>query len=618
MKIPLNWLKDYVETNKSPREIAASFTQLGLMLDKPEDGSGVLDLEHRMDRSDWLSIIGCARDFAAFEKLKLKYPETSTKKLSKVTPSEMIEITVNTPHVRRFNTRLVKNVKVAESPDWLKDRLTAYGIKSINNVVDITNYVMVELGQPMHAQDTAKLKKREITLRKAAKGEKIKTILGTTVTLDPEIFVLSSGGVGTVIGGIVGGIDTSVTKGTTEIILDAGNYDQSVIRKNSRKLKIINETVSRYDKFLHPDLCEIALDRATLLLETLAGATVYNNFDYYPNPTKSVMMTFTYKRLKTLSGMDIQIKDVKRVLTALEYQIVDETRDSLKLVIPYFRTDVEVEDDIVADILRISDYSNIPTSPLTTPVPTDITPMILRFEEYLRDLLVAQGAHEHITASLVKESGSDGEILLSNALSTDQNALRQSLTPNLTSVYDNYNKHKIIDPLLFEIGKVFNKAKSNYLETSELAVYGSPERVSSCLSTLMYQLGIGFVVNNEGQIKVGDSIVGQKDSHSFVLYTSTLTSHYHKYGGIVSEFEHVIKRDLSLIASNTVSYYDITKTIESTNPKFTYLSKMVTRVNNNINYVLTLTWPENYPDVDTELAAVIKLLNKELKVTSKS
>lgn len=132
------------------------------MLDKPLDESGVLDLEHRMDRSDWLSILGCSRDLAAFEKLKLNLP-SNTAKLPRIPASELVEIKVESPIVRRFFTRIFKGVKVAPSPAWLKERLVAYGIRSINNVVDITNFVMVEYGQPLHAQDISQLKKREIT-----------------------------------------------------------------------------------------------------------------------------------------------------------------------------------------------------------------------------------------------------------------------------------------------------------------------------------------------------------------------------------------------------------------------------------------------------------------------
>lgn len=616
MKIPINWLKDYVETNKSPREITASFTQLGLMLDKPLDDSGVLDLEHRMDRSDWLSILGCARDFAAFENIRLKYPVTSTNKLNKVKQSEMVEITVNSPHVRRFNTRLVKNVKVAESPAWLKDRLTAYGIKCINNVVDITNFVMVEYGQTLHAQDIAKLKKREITLRPAKKGESVKTILGTTVALDPDVFILSSGGVPTVIGGIVGGLDTSVTNSTTEIILDSGNYDQSVIRKNSRKLKIINESVSRNDKFLHPDLCEIALDRATYLLETLASATVYTNVDYYPIKVKPVNMTLTYQRLKTLSGMDLAVKDIKRILTALEYQIVDEAKDSLKLVIPYFRTDVEVEDDVVADILRINDYTNIPTTPLTNPVPTDITPKIMQFEDHLRDLLVAQGAHEHITASLVKESGVKGEILLSNALSTDQNALRHSAIPMLKEVKANYAKHQTNQTVIFEIGKSFELIKGKYEEKRELYIVGN--EASQTLATLMKQLGIKYLVNKEGLVLVENATVGILAVGALTLSTEKLLINRKEYVGIISDFSHVIKRDLSLITPTNISYYDIASAIEELKPNFSYNCKSVEKVGKSLNYLLTFTWTLDCDGVDTELSKVIAHITSKLKIQSKT
>ena len=616
MKIPLNWLKDYVKTDASPREIAASFTQLGLMLDKPLDDSSVLDLEHRMDRSDWLSIIGCARDYAAFNKLKLNYPKSNAKKLPLVSPSEMVEITVNTPVVRRFNTRLVKNVRVGESPDWLKERLTAYGIKSINNVVDITNYVMVELGQPMHAQDLAKLKKREITLRPAKAGETVKTILGTTVTLDKDIFVLSSGGVATVIGGIVGGIETSVTNNTTDIILDAGNYDQSVIRKNSRKLKIINETVSRYDKFLHPDLCEIALDRATYLLESITGATVFVNHDYYPVPPAPVVQKLTFARLKILSGMDLPISVVKRILTALEYQILSSTKDGLTLKVPYFRTDVEVEDDVVADILRINDYSSIPTSPLDTPVPKDITPAILTFEERLRDLLVSFGAHEHITASLVKESDDNGEILLSNALSADQNALRTSAIPKLMGVRSNYQKHQVGVPIIFEIGKSFKQLNGKYQEIRELAIVG--HNVERSLATLMHQLGIKYLVTNAGEIIISNTTIGRLEFGAANLDTTLLLQYQHKYAGIISDFTHVIKRDISLITPKSITYFDISSVIEATHPNFNYSCKSIDRIGKDINYVLTLTWLHDEKSIDVELSEVIAKVTKKLGIKSKT
>jgi phenylalanyl-tRNA synthetase beta chain len=186
MKVPLIWLKDYIDTKKTPKEIAESFTALGLMLDKPIE-KDVLDLEHRMDRSDWLSIIGCARDFAAMEGLKFKFPELNKTAGKQPKKSQIIDIKIECPDlVHRFNTRVFRGIKVKKSPKWLSERLEAYGIPSINNIVDITNFVMVELGQPMHAQDIAKMEKPEIVIRRAKDNEEITTLLGQQIKLNSK------------------------------------------------------------------------------------------------------------------------------------------------------------------------------------------------------------------------------------------------------------------------------------------------------------------------------------------------------------------------------------------------------------------------------------------------
>lgn len=616
MKIPLNWLSDYAKTDKSPREIAASFTQLGLMLDKPLDDSGVLDLEHRMDRSDWLSILGCARDFAAFEDIKLKYPETNKTKLGQISPSELIEISVKTPHVRRFTTRIIKNIKVGDSPKWLRERLTAYGIKSINNVVDITNYVMVEYGQPMHAQDIAKLKGKDITIRPSKKGEQITTILGTTIELGDDTFILTSGGKPTVIGGIVGGIDTSVSESTTDIILDAGNYDQAVIRKTSRRLKILNETVSRYDKFLDPRLTILAMERATYLLTTLCGGVAYENVDYYPSPVKPKTQSLHFDRLAQIGGIHLDLKKIKHILTSLEYRIVEESKTKLVLEIPAFRTDVEVEDDLVADILRINNYSNLPTIALSTTVPKEITPRIVNFEEKLRDILVGIGAHEHITTSLVKAGEAKSQILLTNALSTDQNALRYELLSNLRLIAQNYSKHKAIVTGLFEIGKVFHQENKEYKELRLLGVISNEAK--DMLATLLSTLQIKYQINNQGQIYSGSTKLGEIVNDRFELDTTKLIELSTSYSRIISEFSHDITRDISLIAKPDISYYDIEKVIQSLSLHNTELGcKSFTKIGNERNYLITLTW-KNDVHIDEDIKSILKELKAKLNIISKS
>lgn len=621
MKIPLIWLKDYIETDKTAKELAVSFTQLGLMLDKPIDDKNVLDLEHRMDRSDWLSVLGCARDLAAYENLPLKIPKSAGKTGKSLDPNAKISIKVETPAVRRFATRIFKGVKVARSPQWLIDRLESYGIASINNIVDITNFVMVEYAQPMHAQDLAKLKGQDITIRNAKPGERLTTLLGTEVKLDQDAFVLTSGGEVTVIGGIVGGKNTGVTDSTIDIILDAGNYDSRVIRQVSRKLKILNETVSRYDKFLDPRTIDHALARATELILELAGGEYYHNDDYYPNPVEPQSMTLRYARLAKLSGMQIPLSRIKSILKALDYAIIEEGSDGLTVEIPYFRTDIEVEDDLVSDILRINNYQNIPPQPLTSPVPLDLTTPIYRFEDKLRDLLLSQGGHEHITNSLTNYAGSQNQIKLANALTTEQDALRVDLHEGLSKVTASYTKHKSPYHFVFEIGKVFHLSQDKYLETRCLtALFTNQIEASSSLSTLISSLGIGqYHINQSYQIILGKEIVGTINQNTYTLYPEVLINYPKPYSGIVSEFSHTTSQDISLLAKPSLTYADILDQLKQLKGSWLKIEcRSFTKLESVNNYLLRLTWDSTSSTIQADKENILKTLKAKLDISSKS
>ncbi len=501
MRIPLEWLKQYIEIDKSAKDMAESFTSLGLMLEK-QISDDILELEHRMDRSDWLSIIGCARDLAAYENARFKLPEMYNKKGK---DNGGVKVRVECPQlVHRFNTRVFRGVKVKESPKWLKNRLMEYGMTPINNIVDITNYVMIEIGNPLHAQDLSKFQKQEIIIRIAKDGEEITTLDGTVVKLDKNTFVLTQNDKPIVIGGIVGGLSTAVDFNTTDIVLDAGNYSQASVRKTARKLKIQNETVLRYDKYLHPKLTEWAIARATQLILELAGGEYYENEDYYPKPYPKKDMTLRLSRIKKLSGLDFNMNVIKRILTALDYEIIEEENDSLRLKIPFFRTDIEVEDDIAADILRINGYHKIPAQLIQTAPPKDITPELYKFEDKIRDSLTRLGLHEHISDPIVSRNAKNSnQVVLENALSSDKNALRTSIFDTLHSIVEEYRKHRIPEVGIFEIGKVY-KLKGNpeninsYSEPrrvtviyeSELSPYDNSIRLREILSGLLLDLGI--------------------------------------------------------------------------------------------------------------------------------
>ncbi len=605
MKIPITWLKDYVETDKKPAEIAKVFTSLGLMLDKPIDGD-VLDLEHRMDRADWLSVIGCARDFAAFEGLKLHEQKVYGKPGKSVVAKKRITITGKTTAAHRFNTRVFRGVKIGPSPKWLVDRLEAYGMESKNNIVDITNYTMVEYGQPLHAQDIAKLPAPEITLRKATSGETITTLLGTTVVLDRETDILASGGKPVVIMGIVGGAETGVTETTVDILLDAGNYDARVIRKTSRRLRIMNETVSRCDKFLDPRLTEVALARATELILEIAGGTYYENEDWYPHPKLPQSEVLHFARLAQLSGMDIPIAQVKRTLRALEYQIIEESDDALTVEVPYFRTDIEVEDDLVADILRIGDYTNIPATPLASPVPVDITSALYRFEDRLRDVCAAMGCDEHITDPLVKATGRVGEIHLANSLSEDQNALRTSLVPGLVHVQNTYKKHGIATPV-FELGSVYDGTASTQSETRQLTVVGSDP--SGYLATILSALGIKnySLSSHEADpvlVLVNLKLVGTISTSSFTLNTAALIEHVSPYQSLKTEIAHVPSLDISLTLPTGTHFEKAAKILAKSAPKPSSIA-VIERYENSL--LVRLTWDKQI-DADKVRLSLVKAL----------
>lgn len=598
MKIPLEWLKEYVNTNKSAKEIARSFTLLGLLLDKIEDidGNEVLDLEHRMDRSDWLSILGCARDFAAFEGLEFKYPNVHKDPGKPISEEDKVRIQVDCPDlVKRFNTKVFHNVKVKESPNWLKNRLKEYGIASINNIVDITNYVMIEYGQPMHAQDIDKMERQEIVIRRARQGETLTTLLGETVNLDDEAFVLTQNDKPTVLGGIVGGQSTAVDETTTKIVLDAGNYNQTNVRRSSRRYKIQNETVLRYDKFLHPMLTQKAIERATYLILELAqpenGKVEYfENEDWYKNKEDEKEMTLTLNRLTQMSGMQFELNRVKEILESLEYEVLDETKDnegSLTVKVPYFRTDVEVEDDLVADVLRINSYENIPITPINTAPPKEITPAIYKFEEKLRTLLLSLGFHEHISDPLVPVNSHDEndkkQIVLENALSSEKSALRTSAYETLIPVVRNYKKHKMVEVKIFEIGSVYfndnieNRVIEIIVKDFNASVYENSRNLKSLLAAILQNLGISDyeikIKDKNAEIWAESSLsnekinIGSINLESLTFTTQNLMEATTQSSRVVHKFENEIIEDLSVTIPLGQPFGEIYKVIKAYNNK---------------------------------------------------
>jgi phenylalanyl-tRNA synthetase beta chain len=610
MILPLIWLKDYVNTSKSPKEIAKVFTEIGLMLDRPIT-SEILDLEHRMDRADWLSITGCARDFAAYEDIKFHFPKLESETLEKAAE---VFVKVESSKVNRFRTRVIKNVKIGESPDFIKERLTSYGLPVINNIVDITNYVMLEIGQPLHAQDLAKFEKKEIILRDTKEGETIQTLDSSHIKLPENTLVLSESDNPICIGGIVGGLKTGVTNETTTIVLDAGNYSQSDIRKTSRKVNIRNETVARSEKFLALELVDLAIIRATDLILEIAGGEAFENSDYYKEKTHKKKMTLTYERLALISGDTKYFSKAAQILARQEYKILEETEKKIKVEIPFFRTDIEVEDDIIADVLRIYGYSKIKPEPILNYPPVEITSQETLMENSLNNILISAGFHEHITDPIVKYDGIESRILLMNSVNSDKDALRISLKETLINTLINYQKHNIYEVKIFEIGNKYYKEKNEFIEEKIIGVIyenGNPEsrsfRIRAILDTILTKLGISYsLIKSKNNISIvsKNEEIGFFDGNYLELSVKKLVKFYEFKPQIVTEFENLAKEDLTFISHIDFDNGEIIEYIKNLNPLITkvdYLNEYLEGTTRKV----TIRFATSYPDE-------IKRLRKEI------
>ncbi len=472
MKIPIGWLKDYIEV-KDEQALIDSLTAIGHMQDgPPKEGAlgNVYDLEIRQNRPDCLSIVGIAREAAAARGDKLNKPHAKPQPLSEMSGGYTVTIK-DSSQCYRFNTLVLENIKVGESPQFIKERLEAYGIKVVNNVVDITNFVMVELGQPLHAFDLAKMGKQSVVIRSASKGEELEVLGAQTVKLTEEDLLVATEESAIAVAGIIGGAGTAVDDSTTSILLEAATYNQAYIRRTSRRLQLRTEASTRHEKFLHPKLTEIALTRAVELLVKHAGAKVANHIDTYPHPKKEPTIALHISKIKTLGGVSLKKSEIEKILEDLFIAARPGDGDLLEVTPAYFRTDLAIEEDIIEEVIRIHGYEHIPATLPHQPPPPSLEGSEITKEEAVRDLMVEAGYDEQITEPLVEKNETQRDpVVLQNSLNSDKTMLRTSLKASLAGCIKNQQKYgkKIIQ--LFEVGKIYYKEGAGYKEQKMLGV----------------------------------------------------------------------------------------------------------------------------------------------------
>jgi phenylalanyl-tRNA synthetase beta chain len=420
----------------------------------------MLTFELTPNRPDSMSAIGIARDLAALASIKLRRPQIDLTEVA--TPaSDSIKVSIDDPEAcPRYAARIIKNVKIARSPWWVRKRLLACGVRPISNVVDITNLVMLECGHPLHAFDLDRFGSDEVVVRRAHDREKFSTLDGQEHSLDEQVLLITNGKSGVAAGGVMGGLNSEVEDDTTNILLEAAYFNPSVIRKSRRKLETVTESSSRFEKGADPNGIEYALNRAAQLMHELCGGEVHAGIvDCYPKRIEPRTIEFRPARCNAVLGSNYSAERMKQILTDLELHVSGD--DPLVVTAPTFRPDLEREIDLIEEVVRIEGFDSIEDSV------TNIGPLFSRtlpedqFAREARWVLTACGFDEMLdhglgSSRVAKLFNPDlPQVRILNPVSEELDIMRNSLAPSALAAVSHNLAHRVLDLRLFELGKVY-------------------------------------------------------------------------------------------------------------------------------------------------------------------
>jgi len=427
------------------------------------------------NRADAASHLGTARDIAAFLKIAIHKPDVSAFKVNNL--SRVVKVVIeNEAACPRYSAVTISGVEVKESPGWLKERLAVIGIRSINNIVDATNYVLHDLGQPLHAFDADAIKGNIVIVKNCAEGTPFKTLDGIERKLSADDLMICNAEEPICIAGVFGGIGSGVKETTKNIFLESAYFNAVSVRKTAKRHGLKTDASFRFERGTDPDMTVFALKRAALLIQQVAGGLISSEVsDNYPNPVKPFGIEVSYKTIDRLIGKAIPHDEIKVIIKALDIKIADETNEGLSLNVPPFRVDITRDVDIVEEILRIYGYNNIeiPTQ-VRASLNNSRRPEKDSVQSVLSDLLTANGFNEIMSNSLTKSAYSsnlDKAVRILNPLSNDLDVMRQTmLYSGLEAIAYNQNR-KNPDLKLYEFGKVYSVENEKYNETQRFAIY---------------------------------------------------------------------------------------------------------------------------------------------------
>jgi phenylalanyl-tRNA synthetase beta chain len=425
----------------------------------------IYETEVTANRGDWLSHFGVAREVAALLGTRMRRPairlRESKMKASRVAAVKILDI----EKCPRYSARVLRGVSIAPSPQWLKDRLTAVGMRPINNVVDVTNYVMLETGQPLHAFDFDTLAGHTVVVKSATRGQKFTTLDGKERELSPDILMICDAERPVAVAGVMGGLDSEISERTTNILLESACFNAGSIRKASKFLGLSTDASQRFERATDIEMTTYALDRAAQLLQEIAGVEILSGrIDVYPARRKQKSIRLSVQAANSILGTDLTQTDIKRYLQRLELDARPMGRDALSIAVPSFRNDLTSEIDLIEEVARMHGYDNIETS-LRTTVQLRTTADERAVRDELRQLCIGVGFQEILANSLLDSRtaalAGGGAIKILNPVSVEMAYVRTSLIPGALHVVRHNRSHGQRDLRLFEIGNVASSTGGN-------------------------------------------------------------------------------------------------------------------------------------------------------------
>lgn len=562
----------------------------------------VLDVEITPNRPDCLSITGLAREAAASFGCRAYMPDVLEMNWENTDIFNGVEI--ESAGALRYTARFATDIVVKDSPQWLQNRLMLAGMRPINNIVDITNYVMLELGQPLHAFDVATLTGKKIVVRDAQVDEKIITLDGEQRDLTQEDVLITDGTRPLALAGIMGGLDSEITEKTETILIESAAFDSSRVRKTSKRLGLRTESSTRFEKGLSPVWTSLAADRVLYLIEKIGcGKAVHGGYDVYPNPVlpASIMIEKSFSEEKL--GVKIDLACQKKILEDLDFE-VQEAEEYWSVGVPYFRDDCRIKEDIVEEIGRIYGYEKIAPMPVVGTLMRGTKSPLRRFMDALKDQLFGLGFSEIATYSFISAKDyhrtgyplSEDAIELINPLGEDFSVMRTGLLPNMIKTLDKNAVNGYDHLTLYEMGTVFRK-RTDYEESMHLVLgtmgrdfYDMKERISLLLDAFGIKGGELLRLVDHPTFHPGRSAKWSLDGEELVifgeLHPSVAQNFHFKNRVYLAEFNLAvllpkvsyiktkkeiikypsIKRDVALLVSSEIESAAIVRLIHEQSP----------------------------------------------------